>query len=103
MQCIKDFYMSLVGGWFTGLSYPVDCTEGQVACVGGGECIKAGLLCDGNVDCQDGTDETECVGDAWRCPVGEFQCQDDGQCLPNSYACDGTFDCEDGSDEHQCK
>lgn len=95
--------MSLAGGLFGGLTAPVACASGQFVCLGSRQCIEEELLCDGNVDCRDGTDETECDGNGWKCRVGAFKCHNDELCLPNSFTCDGVADCEDGSDESRCK
>ena len=35
------------------------CGEGEWEC-GSGECLELPLLCDGNINCQDGSDEADC-------------------------------------------
>ena len=57
-----------------------------------GEEIPAEWENDGEIDCQDGSDENESGGD------GTYTC-DNGQVIPASWVNDGEEDCEDGSDE----
>ncbi len=75
------------------------CDDGEWACHDG-PCIDARWLCDGEADCDDGTDELECHG-GWRCDEGELLC-DGAWCVPESWACDGEADCDDGTDEEDC-
>ena len=58
-------------------------------------------MCDGDVDCEDGSDEGETcelitceLTNKWTCP--------DGKCILTSYVCDGSNDCSDGADEFNC-
>ena len=57
-----------------------------------GEEIPAEWENDGEIDCEDGSDENETGGD------GTYTC-DNGQVIPASWVNDGEEDCEDGSDE----
>ena len=47
-------------------------------------------MCNGLLECSDGTDETNCM-----------QCCD-GAIIQMVHRCDGKFDCPDGSDEMYC-
>ena len=52
---------------------------------------KNNVVCDGIKDCNDGSDESNCL----RC------C--DGTQIDMAKKCDGKFDCPDGSDEMYCQ
>ena len=57
-----------------------------------GEEIPAEWENDGEIDCEDGSDENEAGGG------GTYTC-DNGQVIPEAWVNDGEEDCEDGSDE----
>ena len=65
-------------------------------------CIPSYKLCDGDVDCKNGSDEDRCVVAKKRCNVNEFKCVSDQACIPLSARCNQRKDCDDGSDEAKC-
>ena len=76
-----------VGAWLEEIS-----PEEDTFVCDNGEEIPAEWENDGEIDCQDGSDENESGGD------GTYTC-DNGQVIPASWVNDGEEDCEDGSDE----
>ncbi|CAH1238844.1 OTOGL [Branchiostoma lanceolatum] len=73
------------------------CKIGEFTCENG-RCLPYGWMCDGQVDCENGEDEKDCV---YECEVDEFKCES-GACIKNVYRCDGITDCRDLSDEQEC-
>ena len=76
-----------VGAWLEEIS-----PEEDTFVCDNGEEIPAEWENDGEIDCQDGSDENESGGD------GTYTC-DNGQVIPAAWVNDGEEDCEDGSDE----
>lgn len=69
-------------------------------------CKSGGVLdmrriCDGRIDCYDGSDEIYDLCYRTLCPMGTFRCQY-GACVDKSKKCNGIRDCADGTDEEQC-
>uniref|UniRef100_T1J2G9 EB domain-containing protein n=1 Tax=Strigamia maritima TaxID=126957 RepID=T1J2G9_STRMM len=64
-----------------------------------GWCLSWYYVCDGRANCDDGSDEDECI--PFNCPRQAHQCGD-GSCLARSKVCNGRRDCIDGSDENNC-
>eukprot|EP00058_Branchiostoma_floridae_P011265 XP_002596753.1 hypothetical protein BRAFLDRAFT_73747 [Branchiostoma floridae] len=74
------------------------CTPDEFTC-SNARCVHMAWVCDGQNDCGDGTDETNCT--MKTCSSVAFQC-DNGQCIPQEYVCDGMPDCSDYTDEQAC-
>ncbi|XDV53810.1 hypothetical protein PO909_022227, partial [Leuciscus waleckii] len=73
-----------------------DCSRSQWQC-DDGVCVPHRWRCDAVSDCQDGSDEMDCL-----CQAGDFDCADGSGCVPGSAVCDGRPQCPDASDEWDC-
>uniref|UniRef100_A0A673TTJ8 Heparan sulfate proteoglycan 2 n=1 Tax=Suricata suricatta TaxID=37032 RepID=A0A673TTJ8_SURSU len=79
---------------------PVPCGLHEAMCPSG-QCIPKDYLCDGQEDCENGSDELNC-GPPPPCEPNEFACGD-GHCALKLWHCDGDFDCKDHTDEANCR
>ncbi|CAH2103371.1 unnamed protein product [Euphydryas editha] len=73
-------------------SYQATCSNGQ--------CINKKSVCDGKIDCSDGSDEESCNQNG-MCEPNEFQCSN-RKCILKTWLCDSDDDCGDNSDEQNC-
>lgn len=85
------------------------CKHGFFKCKNSHQCIRDYLVCDGDPDCQDGSDEDDCQSKKTSnvCPkLGMFRCDKenkatdkDHECIQYREICDGRKNCENGIDE----
>ncbi|XP_054009839.1 basement membrane-specific heparan sulfate proteoglycan core protein-like isoform X3 [Hylaeus anthracinus] len=77
---------------------PHVCQYDEATC-SNGDCIPKSYVCNGRLDCTDGSDEMRCS--IHGCEPNEFRCNNT-QCVGKLWRCDGDMDCADGSDEEHC-
>ena len=64
-------------------------------------CFPITSICDGRIDCTDGSDESDCTGNDVYCGLDAYTCKN-YQCIKDAKVCDRIKDCIDGSDEENC-
>ena len=63
-------------------------------------CIQDNQVCDSQLDCINGSDESKALCQDWTCAVGYDKCKDNNALC--GLRCDGKKRCFDGSDEADC-
>ncbi|XP_023321610.1 basement membrane proteoglycan [Eurytemora carolleeae] len=79
---------------------PTSCQLYQATC-NNGDCIDRSQVCNGVIDCADGSDESGCRASN-ECEPNEYQCENK-KCVLKTWRCDGDDDCGDGTDEQNCQ
>ena len=62
-----------------------------------GTCIDVDHVCDGDTECEDGSDERTNNCTSTICKDEQFRCLHTGRCIDRSDQCDGEDDCGDMS------
>ena len=99
------------------------CNETDFNCTHGIPCIPSSWVCDGQKECEDGSDELDQIcgvykvkktqnstydrklslSGQWSCGRAEFQClTGKPTCIHSSRVCNAIMNCADGSDEISC-
>ena len=84
-----------------GISCQSNCSASMFLCKTTLKCIPFWWKCDGQEDCDDGSDEPPSCP-KFSCKPGQFQCTNE-KCLHPTQICDSKDDCGDSSDEQNCK
>ncbi len=81
------------------------CSEEEWECKDGKRCIPKDCVCDINIHCRDGSDESDDVCADWQCAEGLWKCANN-KCINSIKVCDGSTlrndvikNCLDESDE----
>lgn len=87
MSCFNLFPNSKLNASGTERRGGSSCLPSEISCLDGSRCVSVSQWCDGNVDCQDVSDEMSC------------SCRNR---VDRNRLCDGYFDCPNGEDELEC-
>uniref|UniRef100_A0A1A7WSZ5 Sortilin-related receptor n=1 Tax=Iconisemion striatum TaxID=60296 RepID=A0A1A7WSZ5_9TELE len=81
---------------------PGRCSQGQFQCRRPPHCLPEWLRCDGQLHCEDGSDEAHCPTQEPLVCFNGTRCSDGEACVLDHERCDGFLDCSDHSDEDNC-
>ncbi len=73
--------------------------ENSWPCLDGNKCVSKGFVCDGDTNCNDGSDESLSTCFNWTCVESFWGCNDGVQCIHKTSICDDNPNCNDYSDE----
>lgn len=95
------YFIAIPKGCATETARVSPCRSSEFECEDHSHCVIQSWVCDGSVDCNDGSDESPHRCHNTTCRSDQFRCRDN-TCIPGFLHCSGTPDCADGSDEENC-